>query len=337
MPGEFGGGGVDPGGLGLSSRDLDLLADYLGGALADSPAEAEVTRLISDDPMWHRAHAALAEATVAVTADLGAWGRSAEPMPGRVAEQISAALAAASTPAESAESAEPAESADGAGDAQPVRAGTPGRTAGLSVVPGGRPARPPRRWTRWAAPIAAAAAVLAFCGFGLRSLPQGATDSGGVPATSLNDAAEGPAAAPEAGVLADLPIQQIIASDTDYGPENIGARVQRKPMPTAEEHQQYGPSRSTVSDASPTVRVADPALGRLTAAPALAACVAAVDGVHPADITGVDLADYAVFQGAPALILIFVDSAGARWAWAVGPDCGLPGAGADTLYQAKVG
>ena len=45
--------------------------------------------------MWRRAHAALAEASVAVSAELAAWAAHAAPMPDDVADRISAALATA--------------------------------------------------------------------------------------------------------------------------------------------------------------------------------------------------------------------------------------------------
>ena len=45
--------------------------------------------------------------------------------------------------------------------------------------------------------------------------------------------------------------------------------------------------------------------------------------------------DYARFDGAPALIVRFT-AANGRWAWASGPACGTPAAGAATLGKVPV-
>ncbi|GAB3966373.1 hypothetical protein [Plantactinospora veratri] len=47
--------------------------------------------------------------------------------------------------------------------------------------------------------------------------------------------------------------------------------------------------------------------------------------------------DYATFQGKAALVVVFTDPSGARWAWVTGPNCGSPAAGADVTYQSRVG
>ncbi|GAB3949827.1 hypothetical protein GCM10027614_49230 [Micromonospora vulcania] len=51
----------------------------------------------------------------------------------------------------------------------------------------------------------------------------------------------------------------------------------------------------------------------------------------------VEVIDYAAFQGEPALVIRFTDSAGARWVWVSGPECGVPGSGSDNRYSARVG
>ena len=36
--------------------DIDLLADYIGGALAGTPDESAVAALVADDPAWREAY-----------------------------------------------------------------------------------------------------------------------------------------------------------------------------------------------------------------------------------------------------------------------------------------
>jgi hypothetical protein len=118
----------------FSEVDLDLLADYVGGALDGTPEE----------PVWAEAHAALSEATGSVRASLTSWGASVEPMPTEVADQIATALSGEE----------------------------PHRLA-LTVIPddGDGPTRTAHRARRrlpaWAAPAAIAAGVAALAGLGL--------------------------------------------------------------------------------------------------------------------------------------------------------------------------
>jgi hypothetical protein len=60
--------------------DIDLLADYIGEALDDAERE-RVARLVADDPEWRSAYALLSPAVGSVSAELGALGAAAEPMP----------------------------------------------------------------------------------------------------------------------------------------------------------------------------------------------------------------------------------------------------------------
>jgi hypothetical protein len=214
--------------------DPDLLADYVGGALAGTPAEAAVDRLIVEDPSWERAYADLVSAVDAVRVDLAGWAAVLEPMPADVADRLTAALRAeigpaagiatmaAATPGSESETtiaaapvpgaADPANagSAAGAGSAADVGAGVPDR----GVRPGRRPAsgvpeqsrpggarnrgaaRNRRRWSRLAGPVAVATAVAAFAGFGVSRLmiPDAADDRS---VTSQSDA--GPESATDAG------------------------------------------------------------------------------------------------------------------------------------------
>ncbi|MFD0818409.1 hypothetical protein ACFQ0D_08790, partial [Micromonospora zhanjiangensis] len=63
----------------------------------------------------------------------------------------------------------------------------------------------------------------------------------------------------------------------------------------------------------------------------------AVAAEHGAGTVTVQLVDYATFNGTPALVVLFTDQGPDRWAWVSGPECGVPGSGADTRYQTRVG
>jgi hypothetical protein len=351
---DLNGGAGDPTGLGLPAEDLDHLADYVGGALAGTPAEREVAGLIERDPAWQAAYDALAEASVAVSTDLASLGRTPEPVPADVAERITAALATATrartapetdTAPESdttpeSDTAEPV-GTEGAPDPTPAGTGPVTRRT-LSVVPGEGGSR--RRWRRWAGPVAAAAAVLAFCGFGLRVLPEFAADhtdtlSGSDGGGSRNQ--DAPAGAPAAesakDALARLPIRQLTASGTDYGRNDVGTAARALAADAATGRESGKPQRSFSSDPGVSEFNVAPPLRRLTAPAALSDCLAAIGAEHPRPATAIELVDYAAFEGAPALTVVFTDATGERRVWVAGPDCGLPGAGADTRYQANVG
>jgi hypothetical protein len=256
----------------------------------------------------------LAEATAAVSADLGAWGRTAEPLPVDVADRLTRALATAEPP--KAERA-------------------------LSVVPGeGRSAaRPRRRARRWAGPLAAAAAVLAVCGFGLSALPNltGGQDDAGSASDSAASAPEMfSEQAPQAAegmdrALASMPVREKVSSGGDYTRKGF------------EEAKRQAASRSAIPPAASEQKGAylaagaPPELQRLTDAAALSDCLAALGASQPQHPTAIDLVDYATFESLPALIIFFRDAAGARWVWVAGPDCGTPAAGPDVRHSAKVG
>ncbi|HZD97572.1 MAG TPA: hypothetical protein VE132_05370, partial [Micromonosporaceae bacterium] len=72
-----------------SPVDLDLLADYLDGALPAGPA-AMVAQRIESDPRWASAAERLRTATPAITDMLRATGT--EPMPDAVFDRFLAAL-----------------------------------------------------------------------------------------------------------------------------------------------------------------------------------------------------------------------------------------------------
>lgn len=140
----------------LTEAQWDLLADYLGGALAGDPRFDEVTALIDSDPQWRDAHDALAEATGAVQADLRALaGAPVGPMPTDLAARLDDALRAEFV---------------------------------APVVPLRK-----RRVPRWAVPATIAAGVLAFASIGLAGLLDSTEDSS---ETATSAAAPGAGAAP---------------------------------------------------------------------------------------------------------------------------------------------
>jgi hypothetical protein len=332
--------------------DLDLLADYVGGVLDGTPDEAVVARLISEDPDWIRAYAELAPAVETVRGSLAAWGATPATMPTDVTDRITAALGAAepvgpATPA-GTNSIEPADE-DPAGTGAPRVPGQPHGERPLVAVPGGKRAtggrdprsvRRRRRWSRLAGPVAVAAAVTALGGFGVSRL-LGAGDDART--TSAPDAAgrkaDSSAAGPAAATTGEQPrallgpaAERPVASGTDY---TAGT------LPTAAGPLAGQPTRATKAGpaAAPDGgRLAAPGgLQRLTDRTALTACLDAVAGEHAGGPVTVQLVDYASFDGSPALVILFTDRSSVRWAWVAGPECGVPGSGADTRYQSRVG
>ncbi|GAB7049289.1 hypothetical protein [Catenuloplanes indicus] len=131
----------------LTEAQWDLLADYLGGALAGDPRFDEVTALIDTDPHWRDAHDALAAATGAVQADLRALAAEpVGPMPADLAARLDDALRAEFV---------------------------------APVVPLRK-----RRLPRWAVPATIAAGVLAFASIGLTGFLDRAEDNSEVPTSA---------------------------------------------------------------------------------------------------------------------------------------------------------
>ncbi|MBM0226392.1 hypothetical protein JNW87_13525, partial [Micromonospora sp. ATA51] len=122
-------------------------------------------------------------------------------------------------------------------------------------------------------------------------------------------------------------------SGTDYTPEQLSGASSLKAPPAA-----AGGGRETGQAAPENERFsAAGGLDRLTGRDALDACLREITAEHGSGAVAVDLIDYASFQGRPALVVTFVDTAGARWAWVSGPECGVPGSGADTRFRTRVG
>nr|MDT0663106.1 hypothetical protein [Micromonospora sp. DSM 115978] len=348
--------------------DPDLLADYVGGALAGTPAEATVDRLVTEDPDWEHAYADLVRATDAVRLDLADWGAEPEPMPADVADRLTAALRDSAAPESPRDSADlhgvadllgVVDRPDAAGsqsDTGPFRPGKPapdrvtgpGRRSASGVPdqtrPGGArnrgtaPGR--RRWSRLAGPVAVAAAVAAFAGFGMSRLvaPQSSSDSA---VTSQRGGSSSGDSAPESATgvgppraLSEPSAERLLASGTNYTPANLAGLA-------GDLDRQAGDDVATRS--APTTGSEDSgggtpnALARLTDRTALSGCLDAVAVEHDRGALTVEVVDYAAFEGTPALVIRYLDDEGGRWALVAGPACGLPGSGADTRYRAQVG
>lgn len=333
---------------GFSEVDHDLLADYVGGALDGTPEEASVARLVTEDPAWSEAYALLAAAVAGVRADLAGWGESPEPMPPAVTDRILAALAAqpADVPADDA----PADSAaatrsrpvtadpDSGGapvvvPAQPV-GGSGRRPAGVPRSEPGRgaatgPGRRRRRFSRLAGPVAVAAVSIAAVGLGVNQLAGGRAEDGAA-GTALSDSA-GRATPEVAGPAAAGATTAPLRSGTDYSPQTLGGALSTmKAVP-------FGSGAPAGVDAEGGRMAAPGNLDRLGDQAALAACLGDIGTEHGSGSLVVELVDYARFLGQPALVVRFTDGSGARWAWVSGPECGVPGSGADTRYRTRVG
>jgi hypothetical protein len=186
-----------------------------------------------------------------------------------------------------------------------------------------QPAPRQGRRLRWAAPIAVAAGLIAFVGFGLDYLAGRSTDSGGADSGSGVSAARG-----EAPQMATA---QQLASGTDYSHATLGT-LPMQPM-TAPLASSGEPGRKSAPGLANGV---EPGLQRLSSPSALAECLAAIERANSGGGLAVESVDYARFAGAPAVIVRFSASNG-HWAWASGADCGTPSAGAATLDKVPVG
>ncbi|MEW2377204.1 hypothetical protein AB0883_14035 [Micromonospora sp. NPDC047812] len=355
---------------GYREVDHDLLADYLGGALDGTPDEDLVARLVDKDADWAQAYALLAPAVTDVRADLAAWGASAPEMPADVADRIVAALAhatasepgavgsAAPDPSEP-DPAEPGrrEAEDDAASAEERPAGQPAVRTGVGAVPtqplggsGRRPAGVPRsepgrggatgpgrrrrRWTRLAGPVALAAVSIAAVGLGVSQLT-GDQQTGGAADTALPGAVPREDADPAAATPFRISGEPSVRSGTDYTPESLAA------LPSSPKSRPFtgGPSAEQPGVQAEGGRLPGSVTGldRLTDPAALGACIGEIKAEHGRGPLVVEVVDYARFQGRPALVVRFTDATGARWAWASGPECGVPGSGSDSRYRTRVG
>ncbi|MET8152345.1 hypothetical protein ACIBSW_36495 [Actinoplanes sp. NPDC049668] len=346
----------------FSGVDVDLLADYVGGALDGTPDEAVVAALIAEDPSWRDAYALLHDGVAAVGTELRALGSAPEPMPADIVARLDAALLEASTARSSlpdagtgsADSAQDSghESADGPGGAQVIAIGTArdrpagrGTDAGDGAAPDQRPVAVPfdarRRWTRrlrGAAGVGIAAGVLAFAGFGAQQLAVSTDSQTAQSAGSAADRAAdlgAPQSAAEQAVPGVPPVP-FTESGRDYRQATLGqAGVAQLDAPFASDTDKVGGARSSGSTTAAKSETAG-ALSRLQGRAALLACLDAIaDQSGLAPITAQTI-DFARYDGAPAVIIQFI-APGGSWVWAVGPGCGARGVGADKLGSVQVG
>ncbi|WP_433388885.1 hypothetical protein [Micromonospora sp. KLBMP9576] len=342
--------------------DHDLLADYLGGALDGTPDETYVARLVDEDAAWAQAYALLAPAVADVRAGLAAWGTPAVAMPADVTDRIDAALALATAHPATDHAAPghpdrpgPDRTGDGAAGHQTASDDGPERTVrvGSGPVPpqpvggsGRRPASVPRsepgrggatgpgrrrrRWHRLAGPVALAAVSIAAVGLGVNQLTReqrvdGAADSA-LPGTVRHESVD-PTTTPFR--IVGQPPQR---SGMDYTPEGLGE------LPKSRLFASGAPAeRPGVQAEGGRMPGSATGLDRLTDPAALGACIGEINAEHGNGPLVVDVVDYARFQGHPALIVRFTDATGAHWAWASGPECGVPGSGSDSRYRTRVG
>jgi hypothetical protein len=288
----------------FSGVDLDLLADYVGGAL-DTQEHATVAGLIAHDPAWRAAYDELTTGMTAVGAQLSAVGAASEPMPADLAVRLEEAFRAA-TPAPRLE---------------PIRGGVRSSTPD--------PRR--RRW-RWAVPIAAAAGVLAFAGIGVDYLAGGSNT-----ATDSRASSAGGAARPENAPLAASGLPQVAAppsaaqirsTGTDYDLATLSSGASSRVEAPPAKNATAAPGIADESGAAPLARLRPP--------DALLGCLNAIATANGAGTITVQTVDYARFRGKPALVVRF-SAANGKWAWASGPSCGAPGADAATLASVPLG
>jgi hypothetical protein len=306
--------------------DIDLLADYIGGALSGTPDESVVATLIADDPAWRSAYESLSGGMAAVGAEL----ERLEPvtMPDDVVARLEAALAspiAAADPISAELAAPPA----------PHLALVRGDRA--HDVPEGTTTSPERgskpgsaRRLRWATPIAIAAGVVAFVGFGLDYLAGRESSSSDMASSS----AGGESQARQDAAIPGGP--QLLASGTDYTRSTL-AKEPLVPFSAASKAAAPGVLESESAPLSlpdqGTVAGRDP-LGRLRDPVALQECFDAIAAKNADGPIYPQTVDFARFNGLPAVVVRF-SSASASWVWAVGPSCGT-GGNANTLGTAPV-
>jgi hypothetical protein len=355
--------------------DIDLLADYIGGALSGTPDESVVATLIADDPAWQAAYESLSGGMAAVSAELGRL--EAEPMPAEVIARLDAALAspidppissttdspvhspadpsatdsAIHSPADSwatdspvhspADSSSSSAAASTIADAEPISAELAAPPAPhLTLVRGDAADDVPQtdetprergskrshsRRLRWATPIAIAAGVIAFVGFGLDYL------AGRDPAAdNAATTAAGSAEQRDAGAIPTMP--RLTASGTNYSASTLAVAPVAPLAASGAMKSESAPM--SAPDLGNTAASQVPALNRLRDPVALQQCLDAIAAENTGGPIHTDTVDFAQFDGSPAIVVHFSADNGS-WAWAAGPACG-PGGDANTLGKAPV-
>jgi hypothetical protein len=283
--------------VGLTWDELDELADFTEGVL-DGPAHERVAALVRDDERWALAYASLVETTPAVRATLQAAGQVPLSVPEDVITRLDAALATQATPPPTPRQV----------PAGPGR----GRSTASTRPAGERPGRG-RRSRRIAGAVTGALVVVAVVAFGalaLRgtvSLRTATNSAGDAPANGYAP----PEAAPTQSIAAGDAVRvTLLATGTDYRPETLHLLVDAPPStPTFQ-----------MSDGKAEMSATN-GLAGLETSEGLSACLAAVLLDHHGQVM---LADYARFEGQPALVLV-VTSGKTSTVVAVGMNCGRPG------------
>ncbi|MBB2944783.1 hypothetical protein FB565_004516 [Actinoplanes lutulentus] len=291
--------------------DLDLLADFIGGALIGTPDDERVSVLVADDPVWREAYQRLAPGMAAIGTMLR--DLPPDPMPTDLAGRLDALFSTAPTVT--------APSQEQAADS------VPGKVLDLAEAQRERAAGArPRRRPRWAAPVSIAAGVIAFAGFGLSQISGGdATDSG----ASLSEA-QG-AADPDAPMVAMAPaVGSVLQSGFDYD----AATLIQEPASLMGSRSASSAAVSS-NDVDESAAATKNPLSRLLEPSALADCLDAIARQNGGGPLTVDSVDYAFYTGAPALIVRFA-AANGGWVWAVGVACGTPIGDADALAKLPV-
>jgi hypothetical protein len=360
----------------FSGVDIDLLADYVGGALDGTPDEAVVAALIVEDPSWRDAHALLSGGVTAVSSHLRKLGSAPEPMPADVFARLDAALLAASTGADSdpaaaahaqassvagqfhtadgehAGSADHNHTADGefGGEAAASVAGSLGGGgsdggAPAEMEPGSDGVAPvrhlvavPSRGGRTRARRLRWAAPVGIAAGVIAFLGFGIQHFG---TESSNDTASsaGAAAMPEAARQADSD-GTLSASAGPVQITTSGIDYRKDTLAQLRVPAIAAQGSTALSDsrksAGDTTYSADSALSRLRVQSALQACIDAIAKENGAGAIVAQTVDFARFNGAPALIVQFSAGNG-TWVWATGVGCGTSSVGAAQLGVAKVG
>jgi hypothetical protein len=322
----------------FSGVDIDLLADYVGGALDGTPDETVVAGLVADDAAWRAAYEALTGGMTAVGADLRLLGADAEPMPVELAARLDAAFAALpplTGPVTEDTDDDLVTTVPDRGrrhlHAVPPAVGSGSQR---STRPGAR-----RALRRWGAPIAVAAGVLAFAGIGLGDLFTGG-DSQDRTTSAAGSAQNAPmmdsGSTSVKGAASAAVAQSITASGTDYRRGTLGRQSRARAATTSAKPKEFGQPVPTAEGALSAGIDPPSALRRLNLRDALLACLDAIATEHGAGTIAADSVDFATFEGSPAVVVRFAADDG-RWTWVSGPGCGTPGSGADTRYQVPVG
>ncbi|MGH3655302.1 MAG: anti-sigma factor family protein [Micromonosporaceae bacterium] len=264
--------------------DIDLLADYAGGALDDARERERVDRLVGTDPEWATALEELRAADALVRTDLAMFSGTPAPMPPDVTARIDSALR-------------------NLGD-------EPAPVVSLDAK---------RRRYRRATAAAVAAGVIGIAGFSwyavassggltgdesaVNKAPGSATDDNGSDARAGENGATSDPAAPGGAPAAKGPTRYpvpVSASGEDY------SRSELTEPPRVEGEKAEGKVRTPRG------------LERLASPAELRGCLSAISTLYDGQVQNVD---YARFEGEPALIVSIRQSGDGERVVVAGPNC----------------